>query len=69
LVSNGAPVPVVSPAALSRSANSAVGVVGPSRVTIATAGDGLRLAVPGCTTRVTVMSSVAPVCQRIPIRA
>ena len=40
---------------------SAVGAVGPRRVTIATAGEGLRLAVPGWVARATAISSVAPV--------
>ncbi len=59
---------MASPAAFSCPASSAAGVTGPSWRTISTAGDGLRLAVPGWTARATRSSSVAPVCQRIPIR-
>ena len=59
---------MISPAAFSCPASSAAGVTGPSRRIISTAGDGLRLAVPGWTARATRSSSVAPVCQRIPIR-
>ena len=43
-------------------------MTGPSWRIISTAGDGLRLAVPVWMARATRSSSVAPVCQRIPIR-
>ena len=68
-MSNGRPWPVRCPAAFSRVTSSSLLVVGPSRVTSSMAAAGVRLAVPGWTGLSAVSSSVAPVCQRIPIRA
>ena len=68
-MSNGRPWPVRCPAALSRVTSSSLLVAGPSRLTSSMAAGGVRLAVPEWAGLSMVSSSVAPVCQRIPIRA
>ena len=68
-MSKGRPVPVRCPAAFSAATRSGLLVLGPMRRISSAASVGVFFAVPGWVCRAVVISSVAPVCQLIPIRA